>query len=149
MPNKRMREQCTDRNQGRFLQNFRIFKVVQFSNFSPHIVFENILYHFLAHLILFTNIYGLKSFGFTWLIFQFSKFAENKPIPATTSKIEFWFLRIFFKIFFNAKVMPQFMLIPKHIHFLNLSLFRTHTSPQPPPPPPAPPPSPSFPSPLR
>ena len=33
MPNKRMQEQRTDHNQGPFLQNFWIFKVVLFNNF--------------------------------------------------------------------------------------------------------------------
>ena len=57
-------------------------------------------------------------FNFVAQFSDFPNFAENMQISAKLSKIEFLFL--FFSIFFNARLMPQFMLIPKHIHFLNL-----------------------------
>ena len=103
-----------------FRQIFEFSKLFSLITFLLHIVFESILYHFLAHLILFTNIEGLKSFGFislpNFLIFQILlKISQFQPKSQISSFDSFKFLT-----FFNARLMPQFMLIPKHILFLNL-----------------------------
>ena len=47
-----------------FRKIFEFSKLFGLITFLLHFVFESILYHFPAHLILFTNIKGLKSLGF-------------------------------------------------------------------------------------
>ena len=67
-PNKRMRKQCRDRNQGRFLQNFQNFKVVWFNNFF---VLSQVYKYVISFSCSFSTLYNIcirvKSFRFSFI----------------------------------------------------------------------------------
>ena len=85
-----MRGQCRDSNQGRFSQNFRIFKVVWFNNFS----LSNPLFTYvISFSCSFNTLYEYISvkmfrFSFNTNFSDYTSFAENKPISAKVSNFD-------------------------------------------------------------
>ena len=80
-----------------FRKIFEFSKLFSLITFLLHIVFESILYYFLAPLILFTNVEGLKSFGFislpNFLNFQILlKISQFQPKSQISSFDSFEFL---------------------------------------------------------